>query len=87
MPKTAYLNTRLEPELKAEAEAVFHELGVSTSEAITLFYRQVVMHKGFPFPLRIPNEETIAALKEDVSTLRGYTSSKELMEDILSETD
>ncbi len=87
MPKTAYLNTRLEPELKAKAEAVFNKLGVSPSEAITMFYSQVVLHEGFPFPLRIPNDETIAALKEDPATLPGYTSSKKLMQDITGETD
>ena len=87
MPKTAYLHTRLEPELKAKAEEVFQKLGVSPSEAVTMFYSQVVLHEGFPFPLRIPNEETLAALKEDAAALPGYTSSKQMMQDILKETD
>ncbi|PLX41763.1 MAG: type II toxin-antitoxin system antitoxin, RelB/DinJ family [Hyphomicrobiales bacterium] len=87
MAKTAYINARIEPELKAEAESVFRELGVSTTDMITIFLRQVVMHKGLPFPLSIPNQETIEALAEDPTTLEGYTNSQAMMEDILSESD
>jgi DNA-damage-inducible protein J len=64
MSKTEMINTRLEPRLKKASEAVFARLGVSTSEAITMFLNQVVLHKGFPFPLRIPNAETRKAIKE-----------------------
>ena len=85
--KSAYLNARLDPELKTDAENIFRELGVSTSEAIAMFLRQVVLHKGFPFPLKIPNEETIEALAEDHIVLKGYTNSRKMMEDILAESD
>ncbi len=64
MRKTEMINTRLEPKLKKSSEAIFARLGVSTSEAITMFLNQVVMHKGFPFPIRIPNAQTRAAIKE-----------------------
>jgi DNA-damage-inducible protein J len=62
--KTGYVTARIEPGLKQEAESIFSALGVSTTEALTMFYRQVTMHNGLPFPVRIPNAETIAALQE-----------------------
>ena len=87
MAKTAYLNTRIEPELKSEAEGIFRKIGISTSDAISIFLRQVVAHRGFPFPVLEPNEETIEALEEDWRAMRGYRSGREMMRDILDESD
>ena len=64
MTKTSMINTRLEPNLKKSSEAILARLGVSTSEAITIFLNQVVLCKGFPFPVRVPNAQTCIALKE-----------------------
>ena len=55
MAKTEMIRARVEPELKSQAEAVFSELGLSVTEAITLFYTQVTLHRGLPFSVRIPN--------------------------------
>ena len=59
MAKTEMIRARVEPELKSQAEEVFSELGLSATEAITLFYTQVTLHQGLPFAVRIPNAETI----------------------------
>lgn len=64
MPKTESIRARVEPDLKAQAEAVFGALGLTPTEAITLFYRQVTLHHGLPFEVRIPNAETQAALAD-----------------------
>jgi DNA-damage-inducible protein J len=64
MPKRASINVRIEPALKERAEQIFAALGVSTSDAIGMFFRQVVLRRGMPFDLSIPNAETIAALEE-----------------------
>ena len=64
MAKTEMIRARMEPELKREAEQLFSTLGLSTTEAITLFYRQVTLHQGLPFAVRVPNEETVEALKQ-----------------------
>ncbi len=58
MAKSAIIRARIEPELKAEAETIFSELGLSITEAITLFYRQVKLSKGLPFEVRLPNQTT-----------------------------
>ena len=49
MAKIATVRARIEPELKEEVEKLFKELGISTTEAINLFYRQVKLRNGFPF--------------------------------------
>lgn len=53
MTKTAMIRARAEPDLKAEAETVLSELGLTPTQAITLFYREVVRERGIPFPLRL----------------------------------
>ena len=61
MAKTAMIRARMEPELKQEAEEVLADVGLSPTEAIRLFYRQVSLHKGLPFEVRVPNATTRAA--------------------------
>ena len=64
MAKTEFVRARVEPELKHQAEEVFSRLGLSTTEAITLFYSQVTLHGGLPFEVRVPNNETIEAMRQ-----------------------
>jgi len=58
MAKEAMIRARIEPQLKGEVESIFQELGLSITDAITLFYQQVRLHRGLPFEVRIPNEIT-----------------------------
>jgi len=58
MSKAATVRARVEPDLKRRVESLFHRLGISATEAITLFYRQVDLRKGLPFDVVIPNETT-----------------------------
>lgn len=52
--KTAMIRARIDPKLKAAAEAVFSKLELTATDAINLFYRQVVIQKGLPFAVKIP---------------------------------
>jgi len=61
---TKQINIRLDDATKRAAERVFSKLGLAPSEAVRLFYRQVALHRGIPFSVRIPNKETIAAINE-----------------------
>ena len=58
MSKTAIIRARVEPELKEQAETVFKRLGVSTTQAIAMFYKQVILREGLPFDVAIPNATT-----------------------------
>ncbi len=64
MAKTEMIRARVEPELKHEAEELLRELGLSVTEAITLFYKQLTMHRGLPFEVKIPNADTVEALRQ-----------------------
>ena len=58
MSKTAMIRARVDPGLKGDAEDVFSAIGLSVTEAITLFYRQVQIRNGLPFDVVIPNDVT-----------------------------
>jgi DNA-damage-inducible protein J len=73
MGKTAVISARIDPELKHNAEQIFRELGLTTSQAIALFYKQVVLQRGLPFSVKVPNEVTKKAL-EDARTRRNLES-------------
>ena len=85
--KTAMIRARVEPELKQEAEKVFATLGISPTEAITLFYQQTALHNGLPFELRIPTDETLAAVRQ-VRSGKGlcpFSSVEEMRADLLKD--
>lgn len=64
MRKIAVIRARVEPELKASVEDILEHLGLTTSQAITLFLKQIELQKGIPFRVNIPNAETVKVLKE-----------------------
>ncbi len=64
MSKQAVLTVGIDPKLKSEAEKVLKELGLTTAQAVTLFFKQVVLRRGLPFELQIPEEKTAEELAE-----------------------
>ena len=54
----------MEPDLKDKAEYVFRKLGLTTTQALTLFYKQVELRNGLPFDVAIPNETTHRTLAD-----------------------
>jgi DNA-damage-inducible protein J len=62
MAKTATVRARVEPSLKRDAEAVLRKVGLTSSEAITLFLTQVKLNKGLPFEIGVPNAATRRAI-------------------------
>lgn len=63
MPDTV-IRARIDSGTKKAATKVFNRLGLSMSDAIRIFLRHSVEYKGLPFALRLPNKETIEAIKE-----------------------
>jgi DNA-damage-inducible protein J len=84
MSKTAVITARIEPELKDSVEQVFTQLGLSTTQAITLFLRQVELQQGLPFNLKVPNATTQAALREaqERRNLTTYVDADDLFADL-----
>jgi DNA-damage-inducible protein J len=60
--KTAVIHARIEPQIKLQAEGVLHDLGISPTDAIRIFYRQITLRRGLPFAVSMPNERTAATL-------------------------
>jgi DNA-damage-inducible protein J len=61
--KTTTARARIRPDIKSEAESIIHDLGLSVSTAFELFYRQIIMNRGLPFDVRIPNKTTLKAIE------------------------
>ena len=56
--KSANLYARIEPDLKEQAESILNSLGIPASNAITMFYKQIVLQRGIPFSVKLPSYET-----------------------------
>lgn len=90
---TANINVRIDTELKQSAEALFSDLGLTMSSAITMFLKSAVSHDGIPFEVRrmTPNAKTRAALaeyeamKKDPGSYKRYDSFEALMDDVLDD--
>ena len=64
MTKSAMVRARIQPRLKLRAERVLDRLGLTPTEAITIFYRQVELRNGLPFDVVIPNATTLKTFKD-----------------------
>lgn len=84
MAKDAMVRARVEPELKANAERVLNQLGLSTSQAITLFLKQVELRQGLPFSVEIPNSTTLQTLRETDAEIdiKRFGNTAELLDDL-----
>lgn len=58
MNRTATVRARIEPRLKSDVEKLLRRLGMTTTEAIAIFYNQIRLRRGLPFPVEVPNEAT-----------------------------
>lgn len=58
MGKTTTVRARVQPELKEHAEAIFKRLGINSTQANTIFYKQVELRGGLPFDFVIPTTTT-----------------------------
>jgi DNA-damage-inducible protein J len=82
--ESSTLTVRTDKKLKTEVGNIFKNLGLTHSTAINIFYHQVLSQHGIPFEVKIPNKETIAALKNSRNrkNLTSYKNSKHLFEEL-----
>ena len=73
MAKTANLYTRIDPQLKEQAEYILNSLGLPPSSAITMFYKQVVLQQGLPFDAKLGYSKPL-----DISSMSKDTLNAEL---------
>lgn len=81
MAKTAMIRARTESNLKEDVENILKKLGLTSSEAINLFYRQIWLRKGLPFDVKIPNKVTLETFKktDEGKELNSYKSIDEFL--------
>lgn len=86
---TTNISIRMDSELKAQADALFSELGMNLTTAFNIFVRQSLRKGGIPFEISLdqPNQETILAMLEAERIardplVRGYTDLDELFADL-----
>lgn len=86
---TTNISIRMDTELKAQADALFAELGMNISTAFNIFVRQSLREGGLPFDVTLgqPNKETIAAMLEAERiakdpSVKGYTDLNQLFADL-----
>ena len=77
MAKTANIYTRVDPAVKEQAERILDQLGIPMSNAIGLFLRQVVIHNGIPFEMRLPSRrplvfDELSAEELDAALQKGF---------------
>jgi len=62
MSQSAVVHARIDQATKAATEKVLDALGITPTEAIRLFYRQIAIRKSFPLELHVPNKLTASVL-------------------------
>lgn len=84
--KSAMIHARVEPGLKQKVESIFANLGISATEAITIYYKQVALRNGLPFEVRIPNRTTTRTFKDTDArrNLKRFDSVDALFKDLNS---
>ncbi|WP_067517405.1 type II toxin-antitoxin system RelB/DinJ family antitoxin [Endozoicomonas ascidiicola] len=56
MAKETTVRARIDEELKEQAEDILRKLGLTTSQAINLYFSQIVLQRGMPFEVRLPED-------------------------------
>ena len=73
MSKSANLYARIEPDVKEQAESILASLGIPASNAINMFYKQIILQRGLPFDVKLPTAKVL-----DISELTEEQLSDEL---------
>ena len=78
MAEAEILRIRVDPNVKTSVEEICHALGLSTDEAINLFFHQILLHDGIPFPVQKPRPDggVFAALDDADAIACGVLHTK-----------
>ena len=78
MAETKLMQIRVDAAVRAEVDEICHALGLSTDEAINLFFHQILLHNGIPFPVQKPRPDggVFAALDDADAIACGVLHTK-----------
>jgi DNA-damage-inducible protein J len=68
---TSMLHVRVDDDIKEQATEALATMGLSVSDAVRLFLRRVVIEQAFPIELKVPNQVTLAAMKEAKAIMKA----------------
>ena len=93
MNKTSMIHIRVQPEIKAEAEEILNNLGMTTTEAVNIYLKQIILNCGLPFKVRTPkfSDEMLEAIAEaeeiekHPENYKSYSNLAEIMEELDNE--
>ena len=79
--KSANLYVRIEPDVKEQAESILSALGIPASNAINMFYKQIILNRGLPFEVKIPASKPANAAELNEADLnaeleKGYADMR-----------
>ena len=93
MAKTSSMNIRIEPNLKKQVEEILTDLGMNISDAVTIYFKQIVLTDSIPLQIKRPkfNKETLEAINEADEIMKhpenykSYNNVYEMIEEIDNE--
>jgi len=74
MPRSSMLHVRIDDELKVRASEALASMGLSVSDAVRILLTRVVSDRAFPLELRVPTEETRAAMREAAAIIASRSA-------------
>jgi DNA-damage-inducible protein J len=82
------VRARIDAKLKKEVAAVLSRMGLSVSDAIRLMFVRIASEKALPFDVRVPNDETVAAMKDAMEgRVSRYASVSAMLEALDAEEE
>lgn len=93
MSKTSSIHIRVEPQIKEKVEKILESLGMTSTEAINIYLRQIIINSGIPFEIKNPQfkDEMMDAIKEaeemdkNPENYKSFETVEDFMEDLHSE--
>ena len=84
MAKNTTISVRIDADLKNNAEDILSSLGLTPSQAINIFYKQITLRNGLPFPVEIPQKELNGMSKKamEEKNLDEYKTSAEIYKEL-----
>lgn len=85
MAQTAVVRARIDVDVKQKAEEILEEIGISSSQAINMFFRRVVQKRGIPFMLTLEASDEVAKRVQNIeagANSEHYKNSSELFADL-----
>ncbi len=84
MAKTTTISVRMDAELKKDAESILISLGLTPSQAINVFYKQITFQNGLPFSIKLPEKELNAASLNamEEKKINEYENPSELYDEL-----